>query len=179
MEGVSLRYRNVHFVLDSTRWQEIQNRGPGHAPARALFGGGGRPSRKTFGGRWRWASRTVGSKARMSASASASRTFRFSPEALGRRGRPRRIPEGRPPSSHLSLIDSLAEDASTRFKNTRVTIGREHVLRLVAMDLKISVKSARDQLFERLGGPGRDRQREDPGEHHGRLLLRLCPSDGG
>ncbi|HEX5037002.1 MAG TPA: ATP-binding protein [bacterium] len=152
MEGMNPQYRNVHFILDSTRWQTIQEAAPDMlrraqfmeiVPAtpedlrKALDSGIESRRLKHKDDRIRQRFERIG----------------FSSEALDAVAALGEYRDGAPPSSHLSLIDKLAEEAS-QHTSGKFTITQDHVLRLVAREKALPIAQVKQELERRLGGEG-------------------------
>ncbi|HEX5035900.1 MAG TPA: AAA family ATPase, partial [bacterium] len=61
--------------------------------------------------------------------------------------------DGAPPSCHLALLDSLAEEAETAKPTGKVTVEADHVFRLVARDTRRSLSAVRTE-YQRRMAPG-------------------------
>jgi len=152
MEGMNPQYRNVHFILDSTRWQTIREAAPDML-RRAEF----MEIRPPFPEDVRRAL-VVGIDARRlrhkdDRIRERFERITFSPEALDAITAIGEFRDGAPPSSHLSIIDKIAEEAD-RHTNQKLSITREHVVRWIARETSRRVSDVNAELADRLGPDG-------------------------
>ncbi|HEX5036999.1 MAG TPA: ATP-binding protein [bacterium] len=152
MEGVNPQYRDVHFILDSTRWQIIREAAPDmlrRAQFMEIIPTTPEDLRSALESGVR-SRRTSHADDRIRA---RFERITFSPDALDAITAMGEYRDGAPPSSHLSMIDTLAEEASQHTTGP-LTITREHVLRLVARDRALPIAEVRRELETRLGTEG-------------------------
>lgn len=62
--------------------------------------------------------------------------------------------DGAPPSSHLALLDALAEEADNAHPTGQFTVEQEHVLRAVARDTRKTIESVRTEFARRMAPGG-------------------------
>ena len=78
----------------------------------------------------------------------------FSPEALDAIAALGEYKDGAPPSSHLSLMDALSEEAETAHPTGEFTVEREHVFRAVARDTRTTTAAVRTEFARRMAHGG-------------------------
>ncbi len=110
MEGTDPRYRNLHFILDSTRWEEIRKAAP-DIPRRAAKVEIVPPLvtevRKALDDGIQW--RRSGGEGAIPQRRYSRATF--TPEALDAIAALGSFADGAPPSSHLSVMDEVVASA--------------------------------------------------------------------
>jgi hypothetical protein len=78
----------------------------------------------------------------------------FSPGALDAIAALGEYKDGAPPSSHLSLMDAIAEEAETSRPKGEFTVTEEHVFRAVARDTRNTTEAVRGEFARRMAHGG-------------------------